>query len=232
MVKILVMNRIWEIDFLRGIALVLMIYYHLCFDLVEFYDYSLNYEGGLIYLLGKLSSTLFIILAGISSSLSKNNYKRSIKILGFALIITIATYIFDPETYIRFGILHLLGLSIFLSTFFIKLSKYTLLILGLLITLIGYYFKNITMSSNLLFPLGLINDNYISLDYFPLFPYFGVFLLGMFLGKILYQQKRSIINLNLNIEAISYLGRHSLLIYLVHQPLLLAFLYLFYSIFE
>ncbi|WP_159446250.1 heparan-alpha-glucosaminide N-acetyltransferase [Desulfonispora thiosulfatigenes] len=226
------MNRIWEIDFLRGIALVLMIYYHLCFDLVEFYDYSLNYEGGLIYLLGKLSSTLFIILAGISSSLSKNNYKRSIKILGFALIITIATYIFDPETYIRFGILHLLGLSIFLSTFFIKLSKYTLLILGLLITLIGYYFKNITMSSNLLFPLGLINDNYISLDYFPLFPYFGVFLLGMFLGKILYQQKRSIINLNLNIEAISYLGRHSLLIYLVHQPLLLAFLYLFYSIFE
>lgn len=226
------MNRIWEIDFLRGTALLLMIFYHLCFDLVEFYGYSIDYKGGLIYFIGKLASTLFIILAGISSSFSKNNRKRSLKILFYALIITLATYVFDSSTYIRFGILHLLGISVFLSPFFMKLSNYLLLGISFLIILIGTYFKTLSPASDLFLVLGLTSRSFSSLDYFPLFPYFGIFLIGVFLGKVLYKEKKTLFRVSFNFKTISKLGQHSLLIYLIHQPFILVLLYLSHTVFK
>lgn len=110
-------NRIWEIDFLRGIAIILMSLFHLLYDLSEFYNYDINYTSGPVDIIGLTSAIMFIILTAISSSLSSNNLKRAAKILFFAYCITAITYFYDPQTFINFGILHLIGFSILLYNF-------------------------------------------------------------------------------------------------------------------
>jgi len=220
-------NRIWEIDFLRGIAIILMSLFHLLYDLSEFYDFAIDYTTGIVDLIGLTSALMFITLTGISSALSRNNLKRGLKILFFALVITILTYIYDSATYINFGILHLIGISILLYGFFKKLSTPLLILLGVLIIIIGNLFDNITVKTNFLVPFGLTGSYYAALDYYPLFPYFGVFLLGMALKNILYREKRSVFNFSLPVNnPINTLGQHSLFIYLIHQPLILTVLFL------
>jgi uncharacterized membrane protein len=94
-------NRIWEIDFLRGVAIIFMSLFHLLYDLSEFYKFNIDYTSGVVDLMGETSALMFITLTGISCSLSKNNLKRGLKILFFALTITIVTYIYDVNTYIN-----------------------------------------------------------------------------------------------------------------------------------
>jgi uncharacterized membrane protein len=75
-------------------------------------------------------------------------------------------------------------------------------------------------------PFGIHSPFYSSFDYFPLFPWFGIFLAGASLGKSVYASKRSLIRRRLPVTFVNFAGRHSLLIYIVHQPVILAALYL------
>ena len=136
-------SRIAELDFLRGLALVLMLYVHLVYDLKEFYDYPFNYQFGINYYLGKLAAFMFIIIAGFSCSLSTNNFYRASRILAAALLITISTYFFSPEDYINFGILHFLGLSILLYPLLKNLKPLALFFLALASIIIGFIFQDI-----------------------------------------------------------------------------------------
>jgi len=219
-------NRIWEVDFLRGTAIILMVLFHLLYDLNEFYGYKINYQEGYINLIGKSSALLFISISALSCSLSSSNFKRGLKILLLAFAITLITYIYDANTYINFGILHLIGTSILFYKFFKPFNAHLLLIMGTIIIIIGGFFSKTTIPTNFFFPFGLTNSSYTSLDYYPLFPYFGVFLYGMAFVKIFYPHKKSLLNFNLANNLISYLGQHSLAIYLIHQPILLGILYL------
>lgn len=211
-------TRIWELDLLRGIALILMIYFHIIYDLKEFYDFPISYENGVNFYIGKISVILFMLISGISSSLSKSNIKRAFKVLGIALIITIATHLYDPDYGIKFGILHFLGVSMLLSPVFSKLNKYILLLLGTLTIIVGNAISNIETSVNYLFPLGIINSSFVSSDYYPLVPWFGIFLYGIALGKFLYTQKRSLFTFSLKDNVISNIGQKTLPLYLMHQP--------------
>ncbi|MDK2824719.1 MAG: hypothetical protein PWP71_2637, partial [Clostridia bacterium] len=223
-------NRIWEIDFLRGVAIIFMSLFHLLYDLSEFYKFNIDYTSGVIDLMGETSALMFITLTGISCSLSKNNLKRGLKILFFALTITIVTYIYDVNTYINFGILHLLGISILLHYLFRSLKTYQLLLAGTIIIIVGNIFSQLSVSTNYLIPFGLTSPYYAALDYYPLLPYFGVFLYGMVLKNVFYPQKRSLFKSTFNDNLINMLGRHSLFIYLTHQPVILAILFLQHKI--
>jgi len=223
-------GRIWEIDFLRGIAIILMSLFHLLYDLNEFYNFDIDYTTGIVDFIGAASALMFITLTGISSSLSKNNLKRCLKILFFAYLITLITYFYDANTYINFGILHLIGFSIVLYSFFKKFNALILTFLGLLIIILGNILDNITLSTNLFAPFGLTSATYASLDYYPLFPYFGVFILGMALKNIFYLNKQSLFDYSPSPNnLISLLGQHSLLIYLIHQPVILAVLFIMHK---
>lgn len=224
------MNRIEEVDFFRGIALILMIIFHIFFDLEEFFNYDIVKESIFINLLGKTSSTLFIIIAGISSHLSRNNKKRSLLIFLYASIISFITYLYSPISFIGFGILHFLAFSIFFADYFKKLSAPKLIFLSCIIISLGIYFKKIIMPNNILFPLGLVSAQYSSLDFFPIFPNLGIFFIGLAVGKIFYKQKKPRLFKDFPIKSINFLGRHSLFIYLIHQPLILAFLFLLFKI--
>lgn len=229
--------RFWEIDFLRGVAIIMMIIFHLIYDLSYFGAYNIDTSHGFWGVFGKFTFITFLLLVGISLNLSASRrkregafsfkvyLKRGIKIFLWGMIITLATYIFIPESYVKFGILHLIGVSIIL-TFPLLNFKCINLGLGSFVILFGLFLKTMTFDTTWLFWLGLTPHTFSAIDHFPIFPYWGIILIGLFLSKILYNNfVRSFtvpkIENHIFIKPISYLGRHSLLIYLIHQPLLI-----------
>ena len=220
--------RIWELDFLRGIAILLMVIFHCIYDLNAFYQIPIQYDQGPVYYIGKAAASLFIFIAGISSSLSRSNVKRGIKLILWGIVITFTTSIAVPGSNIIFGILHFLGASILLYPLFKGRKPLLLLLFGTAIILAGVTLDNITMSNNWLAPLGLPAKDFISVDYYPLIPWFGLFLYGVAWGQILYHDKKSLFYFRPRYSLLSTLGKHSLLIYLIHQPVLLLFFYLIF----
>ncbi|MDA8210542.1 MAG: heparan-alpha-glucosaminide N-acetyltransferase [Clostridia bacterium] len=223
-------HRIWELDFFRSIAILLMVFFHLIYDLHFFYNIPIHYESGVVYYIGKASASLFIFLAGISCTLSKNNTKRGLHLLLWALAITVTTSIAVPGSNIIFGILHLLGVSILLSTFFQKLKAFFLILIGSGIMIIGVSLPSLTAPNNWLAPLGLLSADFYSADYYPLFPWFGLFLWGVAFGRIKYRERISIFPWDLSQSFWLKPGQHSLSIYLLHQPVLLLILYVAFKL--
>ena len=229
--------RIWEVDFLRGLSIILMVGYHLLFDLGEF--------GGVRNFLGfstDLSSrawvaaelffaALFVILSGISSTFSRNNVRRGLKLLAVSLLVTAATYVFDPASAVWFGILQCLAVSILVyGAAFTKARPAACTGWGALVLALGAALpalnKALAVRSDWLLALGLHSPSFSSFDYFPLIPWLGVFLVGAALGKSVYAARRSLIPRRLPVTFVNIAGRHSLLIYIVHQPVILGVLYL------
>ncbi len=219
-------KRIWEVDFLRGIALVLMIFFHIVFDMKEFFGYDVTYSEGVNFYIGKASGILFIFVAGISSTLTSGNTKRAVKILAVAMLVTLATYLYDNDVVVTFGILHFLGLSILLASVLRRIPAYLLLVLGTVVILLRQFIAGLVVTHNYFFMLGVSTAGFISSDYYPLIPWFGIFLYGLAAGKVLYREKRSIFgDYGLSQKNIIIrLGSHTLLIYLLHQPVIVSVL--------
>lgn len=220
-------RRIWEIDFVRGIALLLMIIFHFLFDLREFFGFNVAYNKGIYYLIGKTAGILFILISAVSCKLSQNNNKRAVKLLLVALLITIVSHIYDSSYGIKFGILHFLGISILLYPIFKELRSITLIILGTFIIAAGNYLGHTSVISNYMFIFNLTSSSWVSGDYYPFFPWFGVFLYGIAVSKVVYQERHSLLKDLPKSNIVTYLGRHTLAVYLVHQPVLIGLIYLY-----
>ncbi|HER23443.1 MAG TPA: DUF1624 domain-containing protein [Candidatus Atribacteria bacterium] len=239
-------ERFWEIDFFRGIAIIMMVIYHLLYNLHYFAHYNINVYSGFWMYFARTTATLFIFLVGVSLSVSffrtkkihKDSNKlfikylrRGLKIFSWGLIISLVTRIFLGKAFVIFGILHLIGISIILAFPFLKLRYWNLLI-GFLFLSLGAYLKNFSFNFYWLSWLGFRPTQFYSVDYFPLLPWFGVVLIGIFFGYVLYSdysRRFQIIDLSLflGIKVFCVLGKHSLFIYLIHQPLIIAMLFLF-----
>jgi len=237
--------RFWEIDFFRGIAIILMITYHIFFDiyffdLVKFDIHSVYFEI-LSYPIG----TTFLLLVGISLTLSFNRYKkefskkrvaekflfRGFKIFLLGLILTIATFFYLGDNFIIFGVLHCIGLSIIFSIPFIRYRSLNLF-LGLIFVLFGIILKNYTFDFSYLLFLGFRPMNFSTVDYFPIFPWFGFVLIGISLGNFLYPSyKRRFDIFDLSnfklVKFLGFLGKNSLLIYFFHQPIIVGIIYIY-----
>lgn len=222
--------RIWELDLLRGIALILMVYFHVVYDLKEIYQQNVSYQSGLTYYLGKAAGSLFIFTAGVSSFLTRSNIKRALKILALALIITAATHLYNPAMGIKFGILHFLGVCILTAPWVSRLRTHILLLLGTLVIISQVYFDGIQVTHNFLFMLGLTTSSFISSDFYPLIPWYGVYLFGLAAGKLFYEEKKSLFAVQPPDNPLLMAGRHTLWIYLIHQPLILAVLSVIFSL--
>ncbi|WP_321423067.1 heparan-alpha-glucosaminide N-acetyltransferase [uncultured Methanobacterium sp.] len=240
-------KRFWEIDVLRGLAILMMITYHLVFDLTYFGIFPFNVSSGIWWWFARTTAFIFLFLVGISLTLSYTRaerigsqkekkilfpkyLKRGVKIFSLGLLITLVTWIFIPEDFIVFGVLHFIGIAIILEYPFLK-KKYTNLILGIIFIFSGFFLAQFTVSYPWLLWLGLKPAEFVTVDYFPLLPWLGVVSLGIFAGKTLYPNYERRFHLpelskNLFTGIFSFLGRHSLLIYLIHQPILILILYL------
>jgi len=238
--------RFWEIDFLRGIAIIMMVIYHTVYNLSYFGQYEIRAVSGFWLYFARTTANLFIFLVGVSLYISyaksdkiiKDHRKlylkqfiRGLKIFCWGLLITVITWFIFRESAVIFGILHLIGISVIIAYPFLKM-KYWNLPLGILFIALGAYIKRLTFSFPWLLWLGFKPKYFNTLDYFPLLPWFGVVLIGIFVGNLLYEdevRKYSIFDFSSFsiIKLFSYLGKHALLIYLVHQPVIVGILYIF-----
>jgi len=235
--------RLWEIDFLRGIAVVMMIVFHFLYDLNFLSIYEINlYSGPFLLFLYPIGTT-FLLLVGISLSLSYSRIEdnenrrqlqlkfilRGSKIFGLGLLITLITWIYLQSGFVLFGILHCIGLSIILAYPFLKF-KIRNLIIGILLVSMGLYLKTLTFNFGWMFWLGLRPSQFYTVDYFPILPWFGIVLIGIFIGNTVYPSHKRRFKLK-DISRIRFakffcfLGRHSLIIYFLHQPVILVLLY-------
>ncbi len=226
-------ERFWEIDTLRGIAIILMIISNFATDLVYFN--IANLSSGFGWFFARLTASIFLFLVGVSLAISyskrgddfKHYLKRGLKIFSWGLAITAVTWLFLREDLILFGILHLIGVSIILSYPFLR-RRYNSFIYGASAILVGLYLPNIAVATKWLLPLGLAPASYYYIDYFPIFPWIGAILIGLFFGNLLYhggKRKIEIADYSSQAKLLQFLGRNSLLIYLIHQPVLIGLLY-------
>ncbi|SEF40271.1 Uncharacterized membrane protein [Caloramator fervidus] len=217
-------KRIFEIDLLRFIAIFLMILYHLAYDVQYYLGKYINFEGLGWTFIGKTASFLFILVSGISSGFSKNNIKRGIKTFAWGLVVTFFTFIFLKEEYVRFGILHFLGLCMMIYPFLYNINSIVLLILSFVSLYLSLLFKKITINTFLFLPFGLYYKGFSSIDYFPIFPYISIYILGIIIYKNFYEKGKTLFKIKIGF--IEYISQKSLVIYLIHQPILLGIIYL------
>ena len=234
--KVDVSKRIWEIDFLRGLSIILVVCYHLLYDLgayvgiKRFLGWSTDLSTVAWTIAQHFFAGLFIILSGTSSTLTRSNVRRGLKLLAVSVAVTAITYFYDPPSAIWFGILQLLAVSILIfGAAFEKARAATCAAWGVFVCGLGVALhllkRNITIPFDWLLPFGIHSPGYSSFDYFPLIPWFGVFLIGAALGRSVYAPRKSLLPWHLPQTFVNAAGRHSLLIYIVHQPVILAVLY-------
>jgi uncharacterized membrane protein len=231
------LSRYWEIDLVRGIAILMMVLFHTLFDLNFFNIIPVEIYSGFWRYFAYATASLFLLIVGISLTISRaraaaktSGYQLALKfvirgagIFLLGLFVTLCTWLFLKEGFIVFGILHLIGVSIILSPLFFRFKKWNM-VLGLLCIAIGFFIAAIPGPVWLL-PLGIHPATFGSVDYEPIFPWFGVVLTGMGLGEYLYPDGKRGFALPQVPEIIktplAFMGRHSLVIYLVHQPIII-----------
>lgn len=223
-------KRIWELDVFRGICILGVIAVHFVFDLVELYGIiKWDYPAAFSFI-KDWGGVLFLLLSGVCATLGSRSVKRGLIVFACGLVcsaVTVGMYLLDfagKYIIIWFGVLHCLGLCMIFWAAFKKLPTWLLALLGITLTVVGFAIADIRVESTWLFPLGLKYRGFTSSDYFPLLPNFGFFLIGAVIGRTLYRSKESLLpQVNSNTPVLQFLGlcgRQSLLIYLLHQPVL------------
>jgi uncharacterized membrane protein len=235
-------SRYPEIDLLRGIAIVMMIVFHFVFDLAFFRIVPFDVSEGFWRYFAYATASLFLLVVGISLAISHARAAshlhgralalkflvRGAGIFCCGLLVTVATWWYLQEGFVIFGILHLIGIAVMLSPLFFRFRTWNAAI-GIIFILLGWILSTIPGPLGLMV-FGIHPLTFWSVDYTPIFPWMGLVLIGMAAGEFAYPGgvRRWVLPElpGRAIAPVTFLGRHSLVIYLVHQPVILLVLYL------
>ena len=234
-------KRIWELDVLRGVCILGMVVVHLIYDLQTFFSLPFLADSQLFDLIKQWGGVLFLLISGICVTLGSHPVRRGLIVFACGLIcsaVTAGMYFLnmaDKSIIIYFGVLHCLGVCMLLWPLFKRLPVWALGLLGLGLTVLGLWISgNVVVDFPWLIPLGLVPGDFASSDYFPLLSNLGFFLVGAFLGKTLYRKKETLLPrvnpANPVLAFFSLLGKWSLPVYLLHQPIITGLLYLILEI--
>ncbi|MGB7337096.1 MAG: heparan-alpha-glucosaminide N-acetyltransferase [Salaquimonas sp.] len=227
-------SRIDAVDIVRGIAISGVVLFHIVWDL-EFTGIISGMAFHPIWLgFGRILAGTFMFLVGYSLVLAhpkgvvkRGPFLRRLSIISAAaLIITLITWFAFPNSFIFFGILHSIVIASFVGIVFLKTPAIVPLVAGILVLALPQYLQIDAFNSRWLAWIGLYSSPPISNDFVPVFPWFGLTLLGIFLAKIVKhldlkaRSRRSTNPGNLR-NSLIWAGRRTLPIYLLHQPVLL-----------
>ncbi len=237
-------KRYHLIDALRGFALLNMLLFHMLYDI--FMIFSVNQTWAYQPLTGAWERFIccsFILISGVSICFSKNSFKRGIILNVIGFIITAVTVIIMPNQAIWFGILNFLGCAMMivypLKAYFEKIPPLigTVISLALFTILYGLPKRFIGFCDVRIFTLpdslyqckwlsffGLPSADFFSTDYFPILPWMFLFIAGYFVWRFIESKNWDNV-FKLKIPVLDFIGRHSLVIYVVHQPVTMAILY-------
>ncbi|MFR1518432.1 MAG: DUF1624 domain-containing protein [Clostridia bacterium] len=232
-------NRIWELDAFRGLFILCVVFIHTIFDLQIFG--FISEDTPLIFnIIRDYGGILFILISGICVTLGSHCFKRGMFVFLCGMAITLVTYTMyriDPankDLLIHFGILHLLGLCMMLYPLFRKLPVWAAGMLGILFLAMGFVVLPLRSDIPFSLVIGIIPKGYVAADYFPVFPNMGWFLLGSVLGRTVYKSRQSLMPrfpyAAPPVKFFSFCGRHSLWIYMLHQPVIYGIVLLIYTI--
>jgi len=255
-------KRAFELDFLRGFSISMMILHHFAFDiryLVGKDVFSIIESDLFDQVLQPIFLIIFVLISGICCQFSRDNFKRAIKLLivamAFSLVMAVFSFVSKESLFVFFNILHLLTVGTFLFALYDLWERKTahnrldpcgneirhsvrgeimILILAGVIIYSDQLFRGIgsDIGSYALLPLGFLPDNYLGMgDYLPLIPWLGFFFIGVMVGRFGYADKQSLFLrtpswIRRLFVPLEWVGRNSLLVYLIHQPIILGVLYL------
>jgi uncharacterized membrane protein len=231
-------NHFALLDVIRGFAILLMFIYHFSFDLDYYGFIQQNFLQDAFWINFRLLIvTLFLTVMGVSlylasyRGLNKKRFRQRLLLLIFySSLVSISSWIMYPKAMIFFGILHFITVASVLGLLFVRLGIINLL-LGISLIIISQFVQHSFFDQTYMQWFGLMSKLPIAVDYVPVLPWFGVVLIGMYLGQMLAQSPAesffSSWQSNNTASNLLVLGsRYSLHIYMLHQPLFLGILYI------
>lgn len=225
-------KRIWELDVLRGLNVLWMMVIHFVYDITMLFPLITGplpvwYEATM-----PICGISFIALSGICATLGTHPVRRGLTVLGGGMLCTLVTAALawfgfcGREIIIYFGVLHCLGCCMLLWPLFRRLPGWLLLMIGSLLVALGWYLSTLSGETFWLIPLGVETPWFRSSDYYPLVRNLGIFLLGAGAARYLYREKVTLLQRvrheNSAVSFLGWWGKHSLPVYLTHQPVLAA----------
>ena len=237
-------ERLSLLDALRGFALLNMVLYHILYDVVYIFGHPIGwYQSAAGYVWEQFICWSFILLSGFCFSLGSRPIKRGLLVFGAGCVISLVTMFVMPEQRVRFGILSLIGCCMLLTRLCLPLMKRILPEIGILFCFALFCFTKALpfggfgwgdtvlislpdwlYSAQWLYPIGLPNSDFFSSDYFPLFPWLFLYWTGWF-AFYMWRNVRNCKVLKIKIPVLDWLGRYSLWIYIIHQPIVYGILW-------
>ncbi|MDY8109584.1 heparan-alpha-glucosaminide N-acetyltransferase [Fulvimarina sp. 2208YS6-2-32] len=232
-------GRIDTIDVLRAIALLAMAIYHFTWDLGNFgyVPRDMATSGGWIVFARCIASS-FLFLVGFSLILAHARgirwrpfLVRLAQIVAGAAAITLVTLFVTPDSFVFFGILHQIAFASLAGLLFVRVPWFVSLPLGVAVIALPFVYSSAIFDPRAFVWIGLHATAPFSNDFVPVFPFFGVVLLGIATGRLtvdhdLLRFVRRIDPKLGPLRRLAPLGRHSLAFYLLHQPLLFGLVFL------
>ncbi|MDR2525928.1 MAG: DUF1624 domain-containing protein [Oscillospiraceae bacterium] len=243
-------KRVAFIDELRGLCVVLMLVYHCFYMLATFFEKSWAVDTvETLAFIKPAVQAVFVILSGISIRLSRDVFRRSLQMMVSALLLSLVTLLLLPQIGVMqagvwFGVLHMLAVSAFLFHLFCKGLEKIPPILGVPVMLalfaltsqipagklgFGEFSMDVPASfyeTNILLPFGVHKPDLWQWDYFPLLPYFFIFLAGTFLGRWIQKGEVPDFCAKPNVVFLGVIGRKAMIIFLLHVPVFYGLAYL------
>lgn len=208
--------RLQFLDGLRGMAVIWMIIFHLFYDLRTFNIVDWDFNNGFWYGFPRVIAFTFLFCVGLSLYYSHANgfrrkafVERSMKLFIAALMISISTYIAFPHGWIYFGTLHCIFLGSVLGVWFVYHRSLALALMTAIM------FSQYVLGYDIEWVSANITRKY-SMDFIPIYPWFWSILLGVVLAPVL--KKIPMLNRIHSPDILNWMGKHSLKIYLIHQP--------------
>ena len=242
-------NRYTVPDIIRGVSVIAMIVYHTMWDLVYLFGVSVPwFKTDAEFLFQQSICWSFVLISGFCWHLGKRKVRRSLIVLACSLVLTVVTAIVIPEQIILHGVLSLIGTAMLVTIPFDKIFKKVYPLLGIvtsfLLFLLTYDVNNgfVSIAGQKFFELpenlyintvtaffGFPHDAFYSSDYVPILPWIFVFFIGYFIYTLL--EKKNKLNLlsRFKCKPIEFIGRHSLEIYMIHQPIIYCILFFIFK---